>query len=615
MWILIPLIAALVPMVITPGLLFHFDITPKVVVFLLGVSVLAFFWRENARALTGLVGVREGRWFSALLGLQLIWIAVCTITSADRNLSLYGSEWRRFGLAENIALILYAGCVAAWVRVGENLLLLLRASVVSGGLIAAYGVLQYFGWDPLIPAAAYQAGEGPFTIVRPPGTLGHADYLAAFLVFAFFCSLALARQEPPGWMRNVSYGTASLTAVAVLLSGTRAGLAGLAAGGLLLVVRKREPIRKQRIAGAVVVLVLLAAFMFSPPGAKLRARVHWSADDPFGGARLLLWRDTLRMATARPWTGYGPELFVLEFPQFQSLALARAYPDFYHESPHNVFLDALAAQGVLGALLTLAIWIPAGVSGVRAWRSGASVAAPLMAGGLAFFVSQQFSVWILPTALCSYLLQAMLVGIAPATTESEPRGARYFAVAWMALLVLSATPLVALALRFAAADRALATAQAAIADRDVGAARDAYEAHKRWSPPGTTSDLFYSRALAALAGGTTEPAMRFDVSTEALQAGARATRYSEQRANAWYSLAGLFASRDDRYSVERCLRNAIAWAPNWFKPHWTLAQFLQLSGRRPEALQEATAAMDRGGYSHAEVTATWRELKRASEAR
>ena len=54
------------------------------------------------------------------------------------------------------------------------------------------------------------------------------------------------------------------------------------------------------------------------------------------------------MALQRWWVGTGIETFSSNFPRFQSRELARAYPDFYHESPHNMFLDAFGAQGVLG---------------------------------------------------------------------------------------------------------------------------------------------------------------------------------------------------------------------------------------------------------------------------
>ena len=63
---------------------------------------------------------------------------------------------------------------------------------VSGLAAGLYATLQYFGADPLLPQAAYQAGEGPFRIVRPPATLGHSDYLGVFLLWAAFAGVAVA---------------------------------------------------------------------------------------------------------------------------------------------------------------------------------------------------------------------------------------------------------------------------------------------------------------------------------------------------------------------------------------------------------------------------------------
>jgi hypothetical protein len=61
--------------------------------------------------------------------------------------------------------------------------------------------------------------------------------------------------------------------------------------------------------------------------------------------------------------------------------------------------------------------------------------------------------------------------------------------------------------------------------------------------------------------------------------------------------------------VERSLRNAIAWSPNWFKPHWALAKLLAASERWPEAISEAESAVERDGGKDAEVNKTLAELK------
>src|SRR5258708_9588330 len=40
------------------------------------------------------------------------------------------------------------------------------------------GIAQYFGLDPILPVAGYHIGEGIWTIVRPPSTLGYVSYFA-----------------------------------------------------------------------------------------------------------------------------------------------------------------------------------------------------------------------------------------------------------------------------------------------------------------------------------------------------------------------------------------------------------------------------------------------------
>ena len=96
---------------------------------------------------------------------------------------------------------------------------------------------------------------------------------------------------------------------------------------------------------------------------------------------------------------------------------------------------------------------------------------------------------------------------------------------------------------------------------------------------------------------------------EAFKAGIEATRISEDRGNAWYNLANLFAAANDPASVEHCLRNAIAWAPNWFKPHWTLAQLLDLENRHNQALSEAAQAVQLDAGHDPEVTETLKHLQ------
>jgi O-antigen ligase len=605
--ILVPLIVSLVPLVISPGLLLHFDTTPKLAILIYGVSILLLFFRAGRSSLARVWKSWTGRCFCVVLGLQLISLTISTLLSVDTFLSLNGSEWRGSGLYTWIALVVFIVMTSAWFHKSQNLSLALRWCVPTGSLIAIYTIAQYFGWDPFLPAAAYHAGEGLYTIVRPPGTLGHADYLASFLIYAVFASIALSRVPGPAWQKAASRSAALLACAAIVLTGTRSGLLGLAAGMTIFLICNWRQSRRLHVAATFIAVLLGAtAFVLSPAGAKLRARAHWSMEDPLGGARPLLWRDAMRMIATRPAGGFGPETFVREFPRFQSIELARAYPDFFHESPHNILLDAVASQGVAGGIILVTAWCIALYCGIKAWRNQHPLASPLLAGSVAMLVSHQFTVFVPATALMFFLLQAMLVGIAQ-DSSSDPAVDWHPTAAWSYAAVASilAGALAVHATQLVVADRALAIARERIEAGDVTEARHAHETAMRWSPVGGQAELHYSRAMTDLAGKLTTAEQRKEAWREALAAGVRAVSDSEQRANAWYSLAMLFAAHNDQKSVERCLRNTIAWAPNWFKPHWALAQLLEIDHRYQEAVGEAATAVDRNGWKHPEVIVTW----------
>jgi tetratricopeptide (TPR) repeat protein len=284
--------------------------------------------------------------------------------------------------------------------------------------------------------------------------------------------------------------------------------------------------------------------------------------------------------------GYGPETFTAAFPAYQSAELARAYPDFAYESPHNIFLDSLTAQGVLGVILLAGL---CAVAFRAAWRARGkhSATAPALAAALAAgIVSQQFTVFTIPTATILFATIGLAVGLEPQDDLVRRRS-----IAW----IVAGVPLIYLAIRFAAADHALALAQRSLAAGDVASAAGHYHSAQI---PGASSDLWYSRAL-----------LRAGALQQATLAGASATRTAEDPFNAWYSLSSLYAAQNDVPRAEASLRAAIAASPTWFKPHWTLARLLELTGRSQEAAREAARAVDLDGGKHAEVAATLQQIR------
>lgn len=569
-----PLIIASAPLIILPGTLFFYDVTPKVAVILLGTAIALLFFRQNTQAVSNLLQARSGRWLAGLLLAQICSLVLSTILSAHPTLSIGGTNWRRWGLITQIAVVVLTLLLAAHSTASKVLTRrVLAAASVAGCIAAAYAILQYFGWDPLLDRATYEAGEGALQIVRPPGTMGHAAYLGTFLPFAFFAAAASS-----SWRRSLRWIACGLIAAGIVVSGTRAALLGLGVGLLMLMLMNRQHWRFA-LATSVCAALALAVFLVSPGGERLRARVQWAAEDLRGGARLWLWRDSLRFASAHPLLGNGPETFSADFGAYQSVELSMAYPDFYHESPHNILLDVYASQGLPG----LAVLIAITALGFLAAKSS-----PVLAAGLlAVVVSLQFTAFTAVTALAFYTLVALIAATAVRNDETSVKRP------WISAPVLAATVLTIAAVRLIVADRHLESVKVAFDQGRPAQGREAYEQCLRWALPGGSPDLYYSRRAAA-AGHY----------QEAARAAIRATETAEDPQNAFYSLASIYAALNDTGGVERSLVSAIRLSPNWYKPHWTLAQVYEKLGRVADASREAAIAADLAGGKHPEVVET-----------
>jgi len=626
-------VLAAVALIILPGFSFYFDITPKLSVLLAGTGVilvtLAFpKSREGAaRGPRADLGVRPT--FSMLLLLSLLSLAVSTAVSSHPGTSLFGSNWRRFGSVVQATVLIFAWLVSsACAGRPGRVRIILRAITLAGIASAVYGIFQYAGWDPLLPSAAYHVGEGVWTIVRPPGTLGYASYLATWLLFVIFLGLAQHGIEESRVWGRLAITASTLAAVAMLLTGTRAAVLGFVAGGVVFLLWKGSRFTRRQLTAlfgaGVLALAAIAVLYDSPPGMQLRSRARWFAEDPWGGARLALWRDSLAMSSRRLAAGYGPEVFTAEFPHFESVDLATAYPDFAHESPHNIFLDALVSQGIPGFAILIALC----VYGFRkAWRlRGAGFAAALTAA----IVSQQFTAFTMPTALIFFTTLALLSGLGREDritsgpqadslsamglrpTESHENHAFRRQVSTLphkAVAILIGATALYLAARFTLADHALALAQQALNREDLGVAAAQFQNYKRYHLPGASADLWYSRATLNVALKSKDPLRRTAAMLQSEAAALAATQTSEDPFNGWYNLAVISGLNNNGARAEQCLRAAIRAHPNWFKPHWSLSQVLLVEGRTTEAQSEAMAAVDLDRGKHPEVTRTLDQIR------
>jgi O-antigen ligase len=609
--IVLPVLLLIVamPLALAPGLSFYFDVVPKTVILLVAAAAMLLVAAMDPIDLYAFMRLRLGGAYCIASLAMFATMMVATALASDPLAAWNGSNWRRFGTLEQFAVLAAALLVSSACAFQPRVrTMVLRGICVAGSISALYGILQYFRLDPLLPSSAYQAGEGVFRIVRPPGTLGHSDYFGAWLLWPYFAGLSRFKLEhAPRWKYFGSV-TMALSAIAILLSGTRGAIAGLAAGYIAYASLAR--IRPRRAAAYVAVAATIAALLtLSPAGTSLRARLHWASEDMTGGARPLLWRDSIRMALDRPWQGFGSDVFSAEFPKYQSTELARAYPNFYHESPHNVILDQFVGTGLGGTLAFLSILVIAGLAVTRG-SSDYLLTATLASGLVGTFVAQQFAVFTSTTAFYFLFVAGLMVGLS-AERPPQPACSRAGRFGFAGLALVVASVFFISGIRIGLADRDLAAASQCLDGGKLSAAITPLSSAAALRNTGVSADLYFARRWARESSVARNPFARAQFAQFARNAALSSTRVPEQRSNAYYNLAVLAAGANDMPTAEASLRASIQSAPKWFKPHWSLARILFATGRSEEARNEAQRALDLNGGKDPEVTSTLNEIFRS----
>jgi len=185
-WVTAGIVIA-IPLALAPGLFFYYDVTPKAGILLAATAILLLWTAWKPKTSVVFWTSRFGRWNAILTAAFILLTVVAAANSPSVSLAWNGSNWRRWGAVEQIATVVCALLVASIARsTPSSRLVILRALCVVGVVAAVYGILQYFGFDPLLQSATYLVGEGSYQIVRPPGPLGHSDYFAAFLLWPIF---------------------------------------------------------------------------------------------------------------------------------------------------------------------------------------------------------------------------------------------------------------------------------------------------------------------------------------------------------------------------------------------------------------------------------------------
>ena len=376
---------------------------------------------------------------------------VSTVTSLSPWTSILGAHESYFGLLTFLAYAVLFFATRALCASVEDARRLALAPVVAAGVAATYAVVQIAGLDPILYARTADLGG----FVRPFATLGHPNFLSAFLAMALpLVIVALDRA-----LRNRQPVVAAVFALVAVLSGAAiavavsrgawlaaAAAAAIVVGGAWAGARGRVAAVAAGVAGGTAAALGVLAVTLPAGGVVLRGlleRVRYFAES---AGRQHIWRAAWDLFRDHPLTGTGLDTFQVAFADKRTPAYWAIEWNASPARAHNEALNLLATQGALGGVAVLAVVVGALLAVRRALRAGADrgLVVALAAGVAAFAVQDLFSFTVAACGTLVVTQAALLSRLAePIGTAPARDGLTSHALA-VAIVTLVAIPVLAL---------------------------------------------------------------------------------------------------------------------------------------------------------------------------
>lgn len=343
----------LVPLIVIPGSFIFPFIVPKALAFrtlvlcMLGVFVSGYYTKGST------VRMNLG-WISGAVILFGISFALSTFFGTDIHHSLWDNHERMLGLFTVLHYILYFFILSNTFQGKETWNRLIELFVGAGSVVMVLGVLQ-----KISPQFLMNNGSE-----RVSATLGNAIYLGAYGLFLFFCGLYLYTQG-----RKWVLGASLLGVMGIIVSGTRGSVLGMGAGlSAMLVVYfftlPKEHEKARRWLGYLALgLIGLASLLFvfrQTPVVRSIPAVGSLLNTTLSGTastRIMAWKIAIVGWQERPVLGWGPNNFFYAFNKYYNPDFLKfGWGETWFDNAHNIILNTLATQGLVGVVSYLSLF-------------------------------------------------------------------------------------------------------------------------------------------------------------------------------------------------------------------------------------------------------------------
>ena len=540
------------------------------------------------------------------LNLAVVTFALVNILAALAGVNWTNSFWgtyeRMGGVFHLLHLTLLYFYVLTMANAEPRLLKILTGLLVwIAGLASVYGICEVLG-PRFVAPDTFLLHEH-----RIASIYGNPIFFASFLILPMALTIVCWLRSSTRVSKSVYEVLFALQFMALIMTGTRGALLGLAVGGCLagvLMLWKTRMVshRPSKLWWLALLIVSIAlpiiAFPESMPSQVFRHLAQLG--DPSAKARVIIWHVAWRGFTHNPVLGVGPENFYVVFYRYFDRTLYNyvGYYQSFFDKPHNQVLELLVTTGAIGFLAYAAIVMLAVLGLWKGYKAGSLLwpeFVALVSGAAAYQVQNLFA-FDTQAAVVAFYFFVAFAGIQwfqslPRRNVQAARRVQVPAFVVWALVAVSAYG--AYSLYGGAAD-VMNKISEATDPKDIPKSIGLFDSAARspfaWDRPELARR--YADQLAD-ADQTLDPEQLKSALDSATAVMEQTTRQTANDPSLWLKLASLYLQRSrlDRTPADprtgQAIQRAMDLAPNWIEPLLYLSQYEASRGRYDEAMQLA----------------------------
>lgn len=357
--------------------------------------------------------------------LYFVSFGISTFVGEDWYRSFWDNHERMLGLFTLVHYLLFYLVLSSVIREWRQWKVLLRTFIIFGSLVMMIAFYQQFDRTWLLN----QGSD------RSASTLGNAIYVGGYGFFLMCMGFLLSLKEKVKAWKWAAGVASFLGLVGVIASQTRGTMVGIifavatAMVVYFLTAGKTEVKLKKSLlvaAGiAVLAIGLLITFRESSLVRSLPGigRLSYTTLNEFKeGPRPMAWGIALDGWRERPIFGWGPNNYYYAYNKFYRPEFLRySWSETWFDNAHNIVMNTLATQGIVGLIIYIALFFSAGYQLIVAYKEG-KIDRHFLAILLAFLVGHfmhNVTVFENPTSYLYFFFTLALIHVITSEDKEE----------------------------------------------------------------------------------------------------------------------------------------------------------------------------------------------------